>query len=265
MEKRFPLYIVLTALVCLSLACELINAATEPGPLRVESVDVEPKEGSGKFTASVAMPANNDEDSLSCYIPNATGSGQMTVYQQTVPPSDKSRILTFDFTVTEPGSYKLYCTPGKRMVSGKTTFNVVAPPAEEVPPAQPPSGAQPVKITGAGTRASLSSDEQYSCSAAVDVILVVRADGSAVLSSTGPHFYDHINCTQGAAEDRVSYTIDGTADPTNETVTFTTCNDGGFKAQGKVSYAGGALSGTVACLYNRGDQAGKTDMRLTMP
>jgi len=251
------------ALALASLACELINSMTDPGPLRVESVTVEPEQGNGTFTASVGLTPHTDEGTLSCYIPNPADNTSKPVYEQKVPSLNTTRILTFEFTMTNPGSYTLYCTAVEIGISGKDSFTVIEPPSAPVVPVQTPSGAQPVTIRSTGQRTSLSTDGQYSCSVAVDVVLVVQADGTAEMSATGPGFSDHINCTQ--MEGLLQHTLTGTANPAGETVSFTSCNNGGFDAQGTVSYAGGKLSGEAACLWNRGDAAGKTDMRLTLP
>ncbi len=263
MRRRFYPWMLLAILACTSLACELVNSATDPGPLRVESVDVSPAEGNGTFTASVGLPAHQSDGTLSCYIPDESSGGQKSVYQQTVPALRSSRILTFEFTMTEPGSYKLYCTAMEIGITAKTTFTVVAAAVTPAPtnPPTTPAGGQPLQFSGTGQKTDYSGD--YSCAVGADVRLVVNPDGTAELVVIGPGFNDHINCTQSGSMD--GWYLAGTANPADETVTLVSCNNGGFNAQGTISYAGGTLSGDATCIYNQGSSSGKVAMKITTP
>ena len=251
MKTHSHLWILIVLLVSLSFACELINWATNPANLRVESVDVSPSEGSGKFGVSVGLTPHDLADKLTCNYLKEDGSNNTTVYDENVPPSNKTRILTFDFTLTNPGKYKLYCTPLTSMITGKTTFTVTGP----------------IKITGTGQKISLyyalSEQKTYSCGSAQEVTLTVQPDGSAELYVVGPGFVDHYNCTQAPGLE--GWSIAGTANTAEGTATFTSCNKGGFDAQGKVDYADGILSGQVSCLINRGENSGKPEMTITIP
>lgn len=106
-----------------------------PPLMWVESVDVVPSEGSGKFSVSVLLPSHTEEDTLWCEYNDYHGF-QDAVYQQTVPPQDKSEILRFEFTLTQPGSFSLYCTQETLKISTVTTFIVTTAPtvAPPVPP-----------------------------------------------------------------------------------------------------------------------------------
>ena len=264
MKKTLLHWSLLISLVCLSLACALVHSAVDPsGAMRVESVDVAPAEGSGPFTASVGLPAHTQSDTLHCYIPNGPGGGQKTVYKGMVPAADQSRILTFEFTLTEPGSYELYCTAVDRGITAKTSFTVTAAPANAPAAANPPANALPLKINGSGQRMDFSGD--YSCTSTDQVILDIKADGSAELETIGPSWLDHVNCKKYDDARQEAYFIDGTANLTDETVTFASCNNGGFDAQGSLKYSGVVLSGEVTCLWKQGDTAGKPLMKLTMP
>ena len=257
MKKLSIPFMFFALLACVSLACEAVNVINNPGPLRVESVDVAPAEGSGAFTASVALTAHTEEDTLSCYIPPSK-----SVYNQSIPPSNTSSILTFVFIMTEPGNYQLYCTAMKLGISGKAAFTVTgADAAESGTPTPGGETVQPIRVNGAGQKTDYSGG--YSCSAAATLLLMVNADGSAVLEATGPGFIDHINCTQSASLE--GWFIAGSANPGTETVTFTSCNSGGFTAQGSVSYAGGVLSGEVTCIGISGSDSGKPVMKLNVP
>jgi hypothetical protein len=263
MQKNKILCVFLTIVVVfISLACELVNAMTNPGEMRIESVDVAPAAQAGKFTASVAMPFHSQDGDLNCYVRLANGK-QKDVYRQTVPGSDKSSILTFDFEESEPGKHKLYCISLGNSISASTTFTVNAPPAAENGGDTPAGeGVQyPIKIKGSGTWRSHSNE--YACSSSINSLLTINSDGSALLEASGDGFIDHINCTKSANLE--AWAINGTADLTSETVTFTKCNSGGFKAGGTVRYQGGSLSGKVLCQWIKGDEAGKTAMDLSLP
>ncbi len=135
--------------------------------------------------------------------------------------------------------------------------DTVAPGAVNTPAA----AAGPVVIQGAGQKTSFSSDS--ACTAPQNVMLTVRADGSAELYLSGPGFVDHINCTPSASVE--GWYVEGIANPADETIAFATCNMGNFAAEGTVSYAGGALTGAVTCLYSKGSAAGSRAIRVTMP
>ena len=64
-----------------------------------------------------------------------------------------------------------------------------------------------------------------------------------------PHQLDDYNCTPGTDE---TWYLNGTANPADQTVTFTSCNNGGFTGSGVVSYAGGTLTGDATCTYKNG-------------
>ena len=262
MKSRLSPWIALILAASISLGCELANSMLDPGPLRVDSVDVAPL-GNGAFTASVGLPPHTSAGTLSCYLPQQDGGPSTEVYRQVIPQSNASRILTFEFTVTEPGEHRLYCTADPIGITAKTTFSVdgPTPPPPGPTPAISPAPGQPVAINGVGQKVSYSG--AYSCAAAQQISLVVRADGTAELSAIGPGFIDHINCTQSDSNE--AWYIVGVADQTAETVSFSACNNGGFNASGVVSYADGTLSGEVACLYNQGSAAGQTAITLKMP
>jgi hypothetical protein len=85
----------------------------------------------------------------------------------------------------------------------------------------------------------------------------------ATLFVSGPGFMEHINCTPSAGVE--GWYLEGLANPVDETVTFVTCNQGSFTAQGTVSYGGGTLNGSVTCLYTQGSVAGQVAILLTLP
>jgi hypothetical protein len=261
MKKRPFFWLLLVFLVSLSLACELINAAADPGPLRLESVDVAPTGENSKFTASVAMPAHTKDDNLICYTVAGDGT-KKTLYDEQVSAKDTSAILTFDFTVTEPGSYKLYCYPRTTMHSVSTSFSVNLP-LEEPPAGEPKGDGKTTKISGTGTMIYYS--DEYSCSSPQDVILVVLPDGRAELHASGEDFVDHINCTKSGMI--ITYIFEGVADASAGTVAFTSCNSGGFDGKGGLTYKFDTLylNGQASCWYIKGDSKGKIAVSLAVP
>ena len=137
-----------------------------------------------------------------------------------------------------------------------------APAAESAIPAPPAAATGPVVIQGAGQKTAFAGEN--SCTApAQEVRLTVNADGAAQLFVSGSGFIDHVNCTPSTSTD--GWYIEGVANPDDETVAFTTCNMGNFAAEGTVSYAGGALTGAVVCLYSKGSAAGTRAYEVTMP
>jgi hypothetical protein len=266
-KKFLPVFLLCLGLF-FSLACELVNAMTDPGKMRIESVDVVPSSQAGKYTASVALPFHNQEGNLQCYVV-LKNKQQKDVYRQTVPPSDSSSILTFDFELSEPGTHKLYCLNPGYGSSASTTFTVNSPPAgQDTSPGEtvdnPPADAEhqyPLKISGTGTWRLYSGEN--ACAAAVKTVLTINAEGLALLEASGPGFIDHINCTQSSGVE--AWSIIGTADLNSETAMFTSCNNAGFTASGLVKYHGGSLSGKVTCRWANGDATGKTAMDLALP
>jgi len=126
-----------------------------------------------------------------------------------------------------------------------------------------PPIATPARFDTTGNRTSFSGE--YSCGVIDKVILIVGDDGIATLTTTGPVFVDHINCTKDPSGFEATFVIIGVADPDTNEITFTSCNEGGFTAKGTISYRNGSPVGTVSCIYSVGDDAGKTTMTLMLP
>jgi len=136
MKSNKKPWIMIPFLVCFSMACDIINLiffVTDPRPMTVERVDVVPSEGSGKFSVSVLVLSHTEEDTLLCYYGVHSTHGE-TVYRQVVPPNDKAETVRFEFTLTQPGSYDLTCTPEKLSIPASTTFIVSAAPGSPPTP-----------------------------------------------------------------------------------------------------------------------------------
>jgi predicted porin len=82
--------------------------------------------------------------------------------------------------------------------------------------------------------------------------LTLRGDDLAELVTTGPSVTDHYNCTTSTNE---TWYANGTTNTLDQTVTFTSCNFGGFSAEGTISFEDGTLSGYVTCFFKDGSIA----------
>jgi hypothetical protein len=115
-------------------------------------------------------------------------------------------------------------------------------------PASPPAAFDQT-FQGLGRMTSFGSSADVFCQVDQPVTLTVHSDGSAELSTTGPSFIDHINCTTSTD---VTWYINGTVGSADQSAIFTSCNNGGFTGTGEVSFEGGILSGDVTCSYKNG-------------
>lgn len=151
-------------------------------------------------------------------------------------------------------------------VAASPTASVTESPTESPPeltltaPAEEAT-AQTLRTTA--KKIAYSSSVEGSCAAAQEVILSIRADGAAQMQLSGEGFVDYTNCTP--SEGAEAWFIDGTVDFAAETVTFNSCNAGGFSASGQVSFAGGAVAGEVSCAWMEGSAAGKTAAYFAIP
>jgi len=114
-----------------------------------------------------------------------------------------------------------------------------------------------------GDRRSFSG--QYSCEARDKVILIVDENEVATLSTTGPVYVDYINCTLDPSGFEATYTIVGLADTDSKLITFTSCNDGGFNAEGSLTYRDDKPIGSVTCWHAKGEEAGEPAMIVWVP
>jgi hypothetical protein len=126
-----------------------------------------------------------------------------------------------------------------------------------------PQKMTPIHLETTGDRTSFSGE--YSCKATDTVLLIVDEDGVATLSTTGPVFVDYINCTPDSSGFQATYNIVGLADPDGLLITFTSCNEGGFSAEGEISYRDDKPVGHVDCTHSTGDQAGELAISLWVP
>jgi hypothetical protein len=114
--------------------------------------------------------------------------------------------------------------------------NTPAPPSEEI-------------YEGSAVKTSYGSGDVF-CSVTQAYTLRVQSDGSAKLTTTGPSFIDHYNCTSGDTPE--TWMIEGVFNAGEATVNFETCNEGRFSAAGSVNLAGGNPVGTVRCANKEG-------------
>lgn len=161
--------------------------------------------------------------------------------------------------------------PSEGAPTAEPTTVVAAPVASAsasaaVEPAASASGAgaatQPIVVKGSGTWTDYGSDGA-ACTAPATVTLTVKADTSAEMAVLGPMFVSHVPCTQSDPASTVQYLLAGTA--SGESVTFASCNSGGFDATGSVTYAGGSLAGQASCISKSGSAAGKPAFGVSIP
>jgi hypothetical protein len=137
------------------------------------------------------------------------------------------------------------------------TYEDSATPTAHIQEAEPPS---PVAIEGTAILSSYSSGNESNCQAEIQAVLRIPGDGTASLTTTGPSFIDHINCT--TSDSNETWITDGIDNPTEQIVRFTTCNGGGFTAEGQISYKDGVIVGKITCFFKNGDIGVELDFGL---
>lgn len=121
----------------------------------------------------------------------------------------------------------------------------------------------PEKFETNGLRMAYSGD--YYCFNNDPIILSIDSDGVATLTTTGPVFIDYINCTLDPSGFKITYTINGIANPDTQVITFTSCNEGGFSADGAISYKDQNPKGQVSCIHSSGEEKGDIAITITVP
>lgn len=109
-----------------------------------------------------------------------------------------------------------------------------------------PASLYPQTFQAAGIKTCFAASSEASCQMAAALVLSVRGDGTAELSSTGPSIIDHDNCVAGSSDE--TWYANGTVSEGDQTVIFSSCNFGGFSASGEMSFSADQLSGEVSCL-----------------
>jgi hypothetical protein len=169
--------------------------------------------------------------SLACNAPN-WGEVQQELNLPTTAP-------TIAATTAPEEPFETETTP---------TYDDSTTPTAPIQEAAPPG---PVAIEGTAIQVSYSSGNESNCQAEAQAVLKVPGNGTASLTASGPSYIDHINCTTSSSNE--TWIADGIDNPTEQLVSFSTCNGGGFTAEGQVSYKDGILLGKVTCYFNNGD------------
>ena len=212
---------------------------------------------------------------MTCSYPDGKG-GSARYTQELSDLEDQSNDDSFDFVVTTPGAYQVTCSLGG--IEKSSAFTIPEPPpapppppapapAEDAAPQAPGSGvptSRALMINGTGTWTKYYTDPAGVCSVpANQVTLQVGEEDTAeleiyypVITTSGPP------CT--ISSEGVGFHLGkGTVNRKDRIVTYTSCADGVYRAQGQVSYDGGILRGEVTC-FDTG--AGLTSMvKITMP
>jgi hypothetical protein len=116
-----------------------------------------------------------------------------------------------------------------------------------------PGTGYPLGFQASGNKTSYAASVHGSCQAQGAMRLTVYGDGAAELVATGPGFVDHINCTASSSIE--TWIIEGKVDQASQTVTFESCNGGGFHASGRMDFGSGSPVGTVTCSNKKGEKA----------
>lgn len=132
-------------------------------------------------------------------------------------------------------------------------LDLPTPAPSPAPNDAPPAANESNVLSGAGVKISFAVFEDASCLVDAPMILTVRSDGSAELSATSPTIQDHINCTASSSNE--TWIVSGTFQPADQTVTFASCNYGGFTAQGLMKLNGTAFTGEVSCFTKDGKKS----------
>jgi hypothetical protein len=151
----------------------------------------------------------------------------------------------------------------RRIIVSFLGFVLLIQLACNIPVATGAQKMKPEKFTTDGDRNAFSGE--YSCQTTDIVLLIIDEDGVATLSTTGTVFVDYINCKADPSGFQATYNIVGLADPDSKLITFTSCNEGGFSAEGTISYQSGKPVGNVSCTYVKGDSKGKIAFMLWVP
>lgn len=248
MPKRiFAAFLILLAIA--SLACSIVTLRPSAAKTGIQGVSVDPAKGSGTFTIKINY-THRLGDPVQPVVCTAAGD------EHTLQPSDDpgDQVMVLPIWMVEPGNYTATCS-SKADDAYSAVFEVIVP--NETPQEKPSTGAQPVKIETTGVK--FIYPDISTCTSDQLVTLTVNADGTATLTAAGPGIKNMETCEKDVVNE--VYYMDGTADPATETVTFSTCNNGGFKAVGQVSYAGRKVTGEVTCAFTDG----QVRIRLKVP
>ncbi len=297
MRTRSTLTIIV--LIAAMLACKQsdVEAPSDneiPSYTQILSVSVTPPSGSGSFTLEVVYEDAHGADSppgrIYCnYVtPNIATMPIGVILPEFVSFLQQSPIAWVTHTkelgfsvqqangVIRPGSYMAGCqtAEGSPVTTPFTVIDdtAVTPTALSAMPSPtdilvPTAGGnsfQPTQVNGAGKLGDYYQGA-YVCWTDANLTLKVNADGSAELEAKGPSGWDVDLVTCGQTGWLETWIIVGSVNPGTETITFTSCNNNEFTAQGTISYAGGVLSGEVTCLNKSGNYAGKPDVVFTVP
>jgi hypothetical protein len=151
----------------------------------------------------------------------------------------------------------------RKFLVGFLSFVVLLILACSIPVATGTEKMTPLRFDTSGDRRSFSGEN--SCEVVDRVILIIDQDGVATLSTTGPVYVDYINCVLDPSGFEATYTIVGLADPDSKLVTFTSCNDGAFSAEGTISSQDGKPVGNVSCTHSSGSETGNLAIALWVP
>ncbi len=261
MSRRLILFIIV--LLFSALACNTSGVTNIPAPSQpsnLDTVDISPSIGTPPFRVLVAYFWNRADPNFSiiCTHPGTLGGDTIQV-PLTLNHTDTS--TSFEFRVTEPGSYNVNC----RDSFGNSVTAVFTVEAAATSQSQQPTGVATSRarlVTGTGTWTVNYTDPTGTCTEpASRVELQLADDGTGTLKVYYPTITGAGSPCTYSSDTSVYNLGTGAVDWTLQKVSFTTC--GPYTAKGEVSFKAGTLVGDITC-FDTG--AGLTSSRvLNMP
>jgi hypothetical protein len=218
---------------------------------------------SGNVHVKISYMRSLEENAaLKCDYPD--GYGKTLTFSEELPkeedePEGKT---SFDFFLTVPGNYQVVCTLGdSRQTAGFKIESIAITPSEVPITGIPTSRA--FYINGAGTWTINFSDPPGTCTLlTTQVTLQVNEDETADLQVYYPSLTTYgppcTISTEGVGMDLGL----GALDRVNQTVTYTSCANGIYKAEGQISYKDRKLSGEVTCYYPEGNLTSSVTLKM---
>ena len=203
-----------------------------------------------------------ESSTLKCDYPD--DNGMTLTYTEDLPKVEKPEGNTaFDFRLTLPGTFQVVCSLDSSKQTAFFTVKYVKPTLTQAPITGVPT-SRAFYINGAGTWTINFSDPPGTCTLlTTQVTLQVNEDETADLQVYYPSLLTYgPPCT--ISKEGVGMDLGlGTLDRVNQTVTYTSCANGIYKAEGQISYKDGKLAGEVTCYYPEGNLS--TSVTLKMP
>jgi hypothetical protein len=215
--------------------CGLITSGVTD--LKVLDIAVDPPSGQGPFTAAVELSPHTKPGAYMCWVvaSGAPLTSGTEIMQMRFPPDSRYAEEVIVFTPSTPGLQQVLCTDADVDLMTPRTGT-----GHEIR-----SNEFTVPYRAQGTRLMYDSSGQQSCDVDTAVLITVMPGNAAQLNSQGPDIIDHINCTTGQSNE--AWLVAGRAESATGPISFATCNDGRFQADGQFTLTAGRPFGQVTC------------------